>query len=104
MLNPFKIIKAIKSVATGNDAKFVLDEARKTIVSRIKEGRVKFLSDDAVQYTDKNGRKTKYSFEEMTKVFIDVTGQRDNMSKMGLGEWDIEMIFREEYENIKRGE
>jgi hypothetical protein len=104
MVNPFKALKGIKAVTEGKGADFALKEARSTIVSRIKQGRVKFLSDTQVEYTDKSGTKTTCSFKTMAQIFIDITGQRENLSKLGVSDWDIEMIFRDEYSKQKGGE
>ena len=103
MWNPLKIAKGIKATTEGRGSEFALQEARNTIQSRIKQRRVKFIDDNTVEYTDREGKKTTYSFEEMAKVFLDITGQRENLAKLGVGEWDIEMIFRDEYSKQKGG-
>jgi hypothetical protein len=103
MKNPLKIAKGIKAATEGKGAEFALNEARSTIVSRIKEGRVKFIDDKQIEYTDKSGTKTTCSFKTMAQIFIDITGQRENLSKLGVSDWDIEMIFRDEYSKQKGG-
>ena len=101
MFNP---LRAIKAVAQGKGTDLVLGEARSVIKSRIKDGRVIFINSQRIEYIDKGGERKQYSFSEMAEVFVDVTGQRGRMEELGLGESDIEQIFREEYEEVSKNE
>ena len=102
--NPLNIARAAKAVAQGKSSDMVLDSARKVIQSRIKDGRVVFITEERIEYVDKDGKRKQYSFEDMAGVFLDITGQRDHMAELGLGESDIEQIFREEYEEVSKNE
>lgn len=96
--NPFTFFRAAKAMYKGRTADFILDEAQKVIRSRIEEGRVKFIDSETVEYTDKTGETKRVTFNEIARMFIDISGKRNEMSNMGLGDNDIEQIFREEYD------
>jgi len=86
----------------GWATKSVLNKAKATIEKAIKDDRLIFLKDGNIQYTDREGDRAEYTVEKMAETFLDITGQRDNMEKVGLGEKDIQDILLEEYKKVKK--
>ena len=80
-------------------AKTMLASAKRNIKRAIKDERLKFISEDKISYTDKNGKTDEYSFEGMAILIQDKTGKREEMvAYFGITDNDILDILKEEYE------
>ena len=77
--------------------KLVKNRANATLKKAIKKGRFIFIDSETIRYTNKVGKTKDYTFEEMTKTFIDITGQRENMAQIGMGDIEIMDVILELY-------
>lgn len=82
--------------------KVVTKKARQVIQKTIKQRRLVFIDKDTIEYTSKEGDKSKYNFLDMAEAFIDITGNRGYMAQIGMGESDIYAIILDEYNKSKK--
>ncbi len=74
-----------------------LNDIKNRIEKVVKKKRLVFLDDNLVSYTDKNGNKSEYTFDEMVNTSVKVGGWTYNMATLGINDSDIKNILVEEY-------
>lgn len=89
-----------KSVEWG--CKQGLEGIRKQIEKVIKEKRLVFLGNDHVLYTDKEGVKRNYTFEQIANIAVYVGGWEQQMTTLGITVHDVVNVLTEEYAKHKR--
>lgn len=77
---------------------------RKQIEKVIKKGRLAFLDDNKVSYTEKDGKQSEYDYSQFAEIAVDVGGWDNQMSTLGITRQDIVNILQEEYAKSKKGD
>ncbi len=87
-----------------NPLSLILKNRAKTqIQSCINEGRLVFLSEDRLRYTDKIGTKFEYTFSEMANAFMNRLGYGGEANTyFGINEETIKTLLSEAYQKQLR--
>lgn len=97
-----EVVEKQQQIKKGFMSKLALNNTRNSIRRAIKEGRIKYLGYDSIDYIDKYGKQFHYTFDEMATRIVDNVGRRAEMvTYLGITDLDIRNIVEEEFNKLK---
>jgi hypothetical protein len=92
-----KVVVSQQVMKKGFMAKVAIKRASDSIQKAIKEDRIKFVNEDAIDYIDKDKELFHYTFNEMAERIMENVGGREKVAMLGITDLDILDILSSEY-------